>query len=179
MRNLISKNKSKISEVKNTMKECYELSAAEAIQGALSIDLDFQQRQKSRHRAQTLCGQPVAWFLERGRVLEHGDVLLCNDGTQVKVSAADETVSEVCCDDSHLLMRGAYHLGNRHVPLQIAAGWLRYQHDHVLDAMLQGLGLTVECCQRPFHPENGAYHGSAHGKGHSHAGEHSHSHDHA
>ena len=162
------------------MKECFELCESSAGPAAQVIELDFQQRQKSRHKAQTVCGETLGWFLERGRVLEHNDVMKCSDGSRVQVIAADETVSEVCSTDAHLLMRAAYHLGNRHVPLQIGEGWLRYQHDHVLDGMLQGLGLQVECCQRPFHPENGAYHGSGHGHGHSHD-DHSHndSHDHS
>lgn len=147
------------------MKECFSLSLSPAADAALVIELDFQQRQKSRHRAKTRCGQELGWFLDRGRVLEDGDVLLCNDGSEVVVQAADETVSEVQSDDRLLLMRAAYHLGNRHVPLQIFENTLRYQHDHVLDAMLEGLGLTVHCYQRPFHPENGAYHGQG---GHHH-----------
>lgn len=161
------------------MKECYrlldrDLDAAADCSAAMYISLDYQQRQKSRHRARTDCGQELGWFLERGRVLCDGDVLLCNDGSQVQVVAAEETVSEVHYVDAHLLMRAAYHLGNRHVPLQIGEGWLRYQHDHVLDDMLAGLGLTVDCVKRPFHPENGAYHGS----GQHHHSNHSHSHDH-
>ena len=156
------------------MRESFQLSDQPAADNALHLKLDFQQRQKSRHRATTVCGEELGWFLERGRVLEDGDVMLCNDGSQALVIAADETVSQVQCDDAHLLMRAAYHLGNRHVPLQIGEGWLRYQHDHVLDDMLIGLGLSVDCCQRPFHPENGAYHGSSHG--HSH--DHSHGHEH-
>ena len=151
------------------MKESFNLSNEPVPTSALAIELDFQQRQKSRHKAKTVCGEELGWFLERGRVLEHGDVMLCNDGSHVKVIAADETVSQVQSNDPHLLMRAAYHLGNRHVPLQIGEGWLRYQHDHVLDDMLVGLGLIVECCQRPFHPENGAYHGQG---GHSHGHEH-------
>jgi urease accessory protein len=159
------------------MKECYALSDSDTDENALSIELDFQQRQKSRHRATTLCGQELAWFLERGRVLEDGDVLHCSDSTLVKIVAAQETVSEVRCNNPHLLMRGAYHLGNRHVPLQIGEDWLRYQHDHVLDAMLEGLGLIVECCQRPFHPENGAYHGQGHASTGGHSHDHSHEHE--
>lgn len=154
------------------MKECYELSNNPAPPDALCIELDFQQRQKSRHKALTQCGETLGWFLERGRVLEDGDILLCNDGSQVVVKAAEELVSEVRSDDAHLLMRAAYHLGNRHVPLQIGSDFLRYQHDHVLDAMLEGLGLKVESCRRPFHPENGAYSGG----GHSHSHNHGHSH---
>lgn len=157
------------------MKECFSLSAEPATDDALQIELDFQHRQKSRHKAQTLCGHSLGWFLERGRVLEDGDVLVCTDGSQVVVKAANETVSQVSSDDRQLLIRAAYHLGNRHVPLQIGEGWLRYQHDHVLDDMVLGLGLSVECCQRPFHPENGAYHGQSH---HGEGVAHSHSHEH-
>lgn len=163
------------------MKECFQLSSQPAPDDALLIELDFQQRQKSRHKATTQCGEMLGWFLERGRVLEDGDVLLCNDGSAVVVRAANEQVSEVRSDNAHLLMRAAYHLGNRHVPLQIGDGYLRYQHDHVLDAMLEGLGLAVQTCQQPFHPENGAYsasggghHGHSHGHGHSHSHGHSH-----
>ncbi|WP_101758502.1 urease accessory protein UreE [Oceanicoccus sp. KOV_DT_Chl] len=154
------------------MKECFELSEQPAGPAALAIELDYQQRQKSRHKAQTVCGETLGWFLERGRVLQHDDVLQCSDGSCVKVIAAAETVSEVCSDDAHLLMRAAYHLGNRHVPLQIGADYIRYQHDHVLDDMVLGLGLTVESCQRPFHPENGAYHGQT--KNHDHSHDHAH-----
>lgn len=161
------------------MKESFQLSSQPAPDDALTIELDFQQRQKSRHKATTVCGETLGWFLERGRVLEDGDVLLCNDGTAIVVVAANELVSEVQSDDAHLLMRAAYHLGNRHVPLQIGEGYLRYQHDHVLDAMLEGLGLTVGCCQRPFHPENGAYSSAGHSQGGLHSHSHTHGHSHA
>jgi len=76
------------------------------------------------------------------------------------VSAAPETVSTVRCAEPQLLARIAYHLGNRHVALQIGTGWLRYQHDHVLDAMVQGMGLNVSVEQAPFEPEAGAYQGA-------------------
>lgn len=160
------------------MKESFQLSTQPAPEGALLIELDFQQRQRSRHKAMTQCGEILGWFLERGRVLQDGDVLLCNDGSAVLVKAAEEKVSEVHSDDAHLLMRAAYHLGNRHVPLQIGPGWLRYQHDHVLDDMLQGLGLQVQVCERPFHPENGAYSSGGHGHSHNHGRGHGHSHSH-
>ena len=94
------------------------------------------------------------------------DLLASVDGTIVVVRAAAEPVSEVRCDDPLLLARACYHLGNRHVPLQIEPGFVRYQHDHVLDEMLQGLGLSVAVCQAPFEPEPGAYGG--HGHSHSH-----------
>ena len=84
------------------------------------------------------------------------------------IRAAAETVSEVRCNDPLQLARACYHLGNRHVPLQIEAGLLRYQHDHVLNEMVQGLGLEVSVRQAPFEPEPGAYGGSTHGHSHDH-----------
>ena len=96
------------------------------------------------------------------------------------VKAAEEQVSTVRCDDSLLLSRICYHLGNRHVPLQIEAGFSRYQHDYVLDEMVVGLGGSVEVELAPFEPEAGAYQSQA-GAGHHHHHddhEHSHSHDH-
>lgn len=98
----------------------------------------------------------------------------------VEVIAADETVSTVRSDDAVLLARACYHLGNRHVPLQVEAGWCRYLHDHVLDDMVRGLGLSVETETAPFQPEPGAYGGSSggHTHGHHHAQTHSHEHSH-
>ena len=149
---------------------------------AATLTLTFDQRRKSRYRTHTDSGLELGWFLPRGIVLTEGDRLLCADGIQILVRAAEETVSEVYCEDALLISRAAYHLGNRHVPLDIAEHRLRYQRDSVLDGMLVGLGLAVEHKQAPFNPENGAYHG--HG-GHSHAprtgsgqGGHSHRHSH-
>ena len=88
------------------------------------------------------------------------------------MKAAAETLSSVVSDDPHLLARACYHLGNRHVSIQIEPGRVSYLHDHVLDEMLQGLGLQVTVTEAPFEPEPGAYGGSA-DKAHSH-----HHHDH-
>ena len=85
------------------------------------------------------------------------------------VRAAQETVSTVYVTDALLLARAAYHLGNRHVLLQITADWLRYQHDHVLDDMIHQMGLDVVCEQAPFEPEAGAYSSGGHGHHHTHA----------
>ena len=134
--------------------------------------LPFGERSKSRLRAVLDSGQEVGLFLERGTILRGGDMLLADDGVVVEVRAADEAVSTVHTDDARLLARACYHLGNRHVALQIGAGWLRYQHDHVLDDMLRGFGLAVRVEQAPFEPEGGAY--VAHAHAHSH--DHSHSH---
>ena len=155
------------------MLECYELGEGAS---EIRLVLNYQERQRSRYRAKTLCGLDVAWFVERGKVLADGEILVANSGEKIVIIAAEETVSEVRSDDPLLLAKAAYHLGNRHVPLQIDAGELRYQHDHVLDDMLRGLGLTVLVTDKSFHPENGAYHNSGH-HGHSHS--HSHAeHDH-
>ena len=161
------------------MLEAFALSETADNQTDDTVELTYQERQKSRHKTQTQSGAPLGWFLERGHVLADGERLLCSNGKIVQVQAALEPVSQVESADKHLLMRAAYHLGNRHVPLQIDENFLRYQHDHVLDAMLVGLGLTVGFTRLPFHPENGAYHGQSHGHSHSHAEGHNHAHSHS
>jgi urease accessory protein len=130
--------------------------------------LPFSERAKSRLRASLDNGEEVGLFLDRGSVLRQGDLLLTDDGRVVEVQAAEETVSTVHTDDGRLLARASYHLGNRHVALQIGPGWLRYSHDHVLDDMLRGLGLTVKVERAPFEPEGGAYVASAHAHSHHH-----------
>lgn len=121
------------------------------------ITLPFEQRQKSRLHAYLDDGREVALLLPRGTVLRHGDVLRGDDGLLVRVQAAPEAVSTAYTDDSLSLARACYHLGNRHVPLQIGAAWLRYLQDHVLDDMVQKLGLRLVQEQAPFEPEAGAY----------------------
>lgn len=163
------------------MLECFSLSE-QSCAILREVELPFEARQKSRHRCETRCGLALGWILPRGRVLADGDVLLANDGSGVRVIAAAESVSEVNSEDALLLMRAAYHLGNRHVPLQIDAGRLRYQHDHVLDDMLAGLGLAVRHNLAPFHPESGAYHSASSHSAHHHdhdGHQHAHPHGHA
>jgi urease accessory protein len=143
------------------------------------LTLPFDQRQKSRLRVRLDGGEEAALFLERGTVLRHGDRLLAADGRVILVRAAVEEVSTVAAAEAVTLARAAYHLGNRHVPLQVGEGWLRYQHDHVLDGMVRALGLEVRVERAPFEPEGGAY-GRGHGHGHGHAhGEHGDEHAHA
>jgi urease accessory protein len=110
----------------------------------------------------------VALLMPRGTVLRSGDLLKADNGKIVLVKAAGERVSYVATDDARLMARACYHLGNRHVPLQIGEGWLRYAHDHVLDAMLHGLGLHPEVMQAPFEPEAGAYGGHRADEDHAH-----------
>jgi urease accessory protein len=158
------------------MLECTQWLAAgsEGLDLIDRVELAFDTRKKSRFRTHTLTGQEIGVVLPRGHVLEHGQLLVIEgqEAQAVLIEAAQETVSEVRCDDALLLMRIAYHLGNRHVPLQIERGVLRYQHDHVLDQMAQGLGAQVSVTQAPFHPEDGAYKtglgGGAHGHHHHH-----------
>jgi urease accessory protein len=149
------------------MLEAYALNHAEPhteISGYLT--LPFELRQKSRLRASLDNGTEIGLFLPRGTVLRHGDYLRASTGELIEVRAAAESVSTATGDDALLLLRAAYHLGNRHVPLQIDTHQLRYRHDHVLDAMLRQLGLLVSSEQAPFEPEVGAYGGGHH---HSHA----------
>jgi len=127
--------------------------------------LGYDDRKKSRLRAHTERGVEVAIVLERGSGLKDGDLLAAESGEVLVIRAAAEKVSEVRGEDPLALTRAAYHLGNRHVALQIMPGGLRYQHDHVLDEMVRGLGLDVNVTSAPFEPEGGAYgHGHEHGE---------------
>lgn len=127
----------------------------------LRLELPFDLRNRSRLRT-SLNGEEAGLFLERGTVLRGGDLLLADDGRVIEVVAAKETVSTVRSSDAGQLARAAYHLGNRHVALQIGDGWLRYQHDHVLDDMVRGLGFSIAIDEAPFEPEAGAYGAGAH-----------------
>ena len=145
----------------------------------LTVRLPFDERKKSRLKTAAENGEPLGFMLPRGHILRDGTRLLDESGRVIEVKAADETVSTVSSENAHLVLRAAYHLGNRHVPLQIGEGWLRYQHDHVLDAMVIGLGLTVTVEDAPFEPEDGAYSGGhSHGHSHDHSNGHSHEHSH-
>lgn len=151
-----------------------EAAGAEAPRPPLRLVLPFDLRSRSRFRAQLENGEQVGVLLPRGQILRGGDRLLAEDGRTVEVAAAPEWVSTARAADAQLLARVAYHLGNRHVALQIGEGWLRYSHDHVLDEMVRGLGGELQVQQAAFEPEAGAYHG-----GHEHGGhardEHAHS----
>ena len=142
----------------------------DAAPDALALTLPFDARQRSRQRVRLDDDSERALLLPRGTVLRDGDRLRDEAGEVIRVRAADETVSTARTQDPRLLARICYHLGNRHVPLQIGADWLRYRHDHVLDGMVAALGLPVVFEQAPFEPESGAYFGG----GHAHA---AHTHD--
>jgi urease accessory protein len=141
--------------------------------------LTLDERRRSRLRVALDDGREVAVLLPRGSVLRDGDLLRADEGDVVVVRAAAESLSVARTSDAHLLLRGAYHLGNRHVPVELGDGWLAYEHDHVLDDMLRGLGLTVEARRAPFEPEGGAFRhgGPLHAHPHPHAHDHTPAHD--
>jgi urease accessory protein len=142
--------------------------------------LPFELRRRSRLRTRLESGGEAALFLPRGTVLKDGDLVQAEDGALIAVRAAPETVSCARTQDPHLLARAAYHLGNRHIAVQVSPRELRYLHDHVLDGMVRALGLVVTVEEQPFEPEAGAYgaHGHTHGPDHEHDHNHGHSHDH-
>ncbi|MBX2878710.1 MAG: urease accessory protein UreE [Granulosicoccus sp.] len=133
-----------------------------------SVTLIFELRSKSRQRVRLDSGQEAAISLVRGSQLFPGDLLISDCGKVVEVKAGNEKLSIVQSDDQLLLARASYHLGNRHIALQINHNELRYLHDHVLDEMVEGLGLAVQVELLPFMPESGAYGEHAHVPGHSH-----------
>jgi len=143
------------------------------------IDLAFEWRQKSRMRtvirSGARAGESVGFDLPRGTVLREGDLIATDSGEALRVHAAPEELIHVTAQSATALARIAYHLGNRHVPVQVGDGWLRLQYDHVLEGMVRGLNGRVELVDQPFDPEGGAYgHGRhTHGDGHQHHG-HSH-----
>jgi urease accessory protein len=130
--------------------------------GVAELTLPFDLRQKSRLRTKLESGEDVALLLPRGTVLRGGDCLQADDGRLVRVVAQPERVMQVACDDPLELARAAYHLGNRHVPVQLGSGWLRLAEDHVLREMLRKMGLTVLEIDAPFEPEAGAYGSRSH-----------------
>ncbi|HSF48225.1 MAG TPA: urease accessory protein UreE [Burkholderiales bacterium] len=119
--------------------------------------LPFELRQKSRLRAALASGQEVGLFLEPGELLRGGDRLESEDGRIIEVVAQPEQVMQISAESPTELCRIAYHLGNRHVALQIGDGWLRITRDDVLKKMAEGLGAKVTEELAPFEPEAGAY----------------------
>jgi urease accessory protein len=144
-----------------------------------TLSLPIDKRIKSRLKVTLDDGREAGLFLSRGEILRGGDLLQSTEGLVIQVQAAPETVSTVHSDNALALARACYHLGNRHVPLQITGSWVRYQHDHVLDDMVQGLGLVVTVEQAPFEPEAGAYKSGGHSHSHDHSHDHSHNDGHS
>ncbi len=134
--------------------------AGDRIDAVLILPYDL--RQKCRLRTQSTTGEEIGLFLPRGEALRNGDVLLADDGRRVQVKAKPEKVLQIGCADALQLTRIAYHLGNRHVALQVGNGWLRIANDYVLRQMVEGLGGVVVAMEAAFEPEPGAYGGHMH-----------------
>jgi urease accessory protein len=137
---------------------------------ATAITLDWDVRQKSRFESTDSAGRQVGVFLQRGQVVRGGDVLVGEDGSLLKVLAAPQAVLRITHCTAHGtpfdLTRAAYHLGNRHVPIELQADHLKIEPDHVLAEMLRSMHLIVNEVSESFEPENGAY--GEHGGGHHH-----------
>lgn len=148
---------------------------------AATVTLDWDQRQKSRFDCEDSQGRRIGVFLPRGTVVRGGDVLLAQDGSLLKVVAAPQPVLRITHCREHGsafdLLRAAYHLGNRHVPIELQPDHLKIEPDHVLADMLRQMHLVVQEVREPFEPEAGAYGG--HGHAHAHAHAHGHPHDHS
>jgi urease accessory protein len=129
------------------------------------LELPFAERSKSRLRAMLSNGVEAAIFLERGTVLRGGDALAAMDGSLISVISAPEKVLVVTAREPLLLLRAAYHLGNRHTPVEVGAQHLKIEYDPVLADMLKQLGAHVSERLMPFEPESGAY-GGGHKHGH-------------
>jgi urease accessory protein len=161
--------------------------ASALLKRAPQVELDWDVRQKSRFDATASDGQHLGVFLPRGSVVRGGDVLVTEAGTLVRVIAAPQPVLRVtaCSDHGHHhthehnaafdLMRAAYHLGNRHVPIELKPDHLKIEPDHVLADLLRAMHLQVAQVSEPFEPEAGAY--SQHAA-HSHAPHENHDDDH-
>jgi len=149
---------------------------------ATSITLDWDVRQKSRFESTDSGGRQVGVFLQRGQVVRGGDVLVGEDGSLLKVLAAPQAVLRITHCREHGtpfdLTRAAYHLGNRHVPIELQPDHLKIEPDHVLADMLRAMHLIVHEVQDSFEPENGAYGEHGGGHHHHHGDDHAHHHGH-
>jgi urease accessory protein len=155
--------------------------ASVLLKRASSVSLDWDVRQKSRFETTDSLGRSLGVFLSRGTVIRGGDVLVAEDGSLIQVNAAPQEVLRITACTIHGspfdLTRAAYHLGNRHVPIELKPDHLKIEPDHVLAEMLRAMHITVNTVLEAFEPEGGAYSsaGHSHSHGHSH---HDHGHDH-
>ena len=147
-------------------------------EAADSLTLDYDNRHRRRIRLTTDAGADLLLDLPKAVAMAHGDGLRLEDGRWLGVKAAPEALVEVRAQDRTQLARIAWHIGNRHFPAQILDGAIRIRPDHVMEAMVIGLGGQVARLEAPFQPEGGAYGGAAPAQDHSHLHGHGHAHDH-
>ncbi len=139
--------------------------AASLLQTAPKVEMTFAQRSRSRQQLLLSDGETIHLHIERGQVLIPGDVLVADDGGLIEVQAQSETLLRVTANCPIDLIRAAYHLGNRHVTVQVETDYLQLEQDPVLMDMLHQLGLYTAIVNQPFNPEHGAY-GGGHKHGH-------------
>ena len=151
------------------------------IKRAPTVSLDWDVRQKSRFQATDSTDRVLSVFLQRGHVVRGGDVLVADDGSLVRVEAAPQALLRITACLQHGtpfdLTRAAYHLGNRHVPIELKPDHLKIEPDAVLAGMLRSMHLIVNSVDETFEPEGGAYGAHHGGSGHSHDHGHDHGHD--
>ncbi|WP_431102114.1 urease accessory protein UreE [Roseateles noduli] len=150
---------------------------------AAAVTLDWDTRQKSRFQVTDSQGRELGVFLPRGTVVRGGDVLVAEDGSLVRVVAAPQVLLRITACTAHGspfdLVRAAYHLGNRHVQIELKPDHLKIEPDHVLADMLRAMHLIVNEVEEGFEPEAGAYAAGGHAHGHAHAHDDGHSHGHS
>ena len=150
------------------------------IKRAPSVSLDWDVRQKSRFQVEDSSGRVLSVFLQRGHVVRGGDVLVADDGSLVRIEAAPQALLRITTCPQHGtpfdLIRAAYHLGNRHVPIELKPDHLQIEPDAVLADMLRSMHLIVNKVDEAFEPEGGAYGAHHGGSGHSHDDGHDHAH---
>jgi urease accessory protein len=151
------------------------------------LRLPFESRQKSRLKTKLVSGEEVGLMLPRGEILRGGDLVTASDGRVIEIVSQEEKTLHIEAASPQALAKVAYHLGNRHVPVQVGEGFLRIAKDHVLEEMVKKLGARVSHVEAPFEPEAGAYAGGhqhdemGHGgkiHDHHHGHDHDHGHDH-
>ena len=146
---------------------------------AATVELDWDVRQKSRFDTTDSLDRHLGVFLPRGTLLRGGDVLVVEDGSMVRVLAAAQAVLRISACPTHGspfdLTRAAYHLGNRHVPIELKPDHLKIEPDHVLADLLRAMHLIVNTVEEAFEPEGGAYSAATHA-GHHHGGHEHHEH---
>lgn len=127
-----------------------------------TLELTFDTRQKSRFRATLKTGTDIGADLPRTGILRSGSFIATEQGDILKIDAKAERLMQVTATNEFDLLKAAYHLGNRHVPLMLTPTALYFEPDHVLAEMVVGLGLSVSEVDHPFEPESGAYAQHAH-----------------
>ncbi len=155
------------------MKRALDVRAAGHWDEASAVDtisLDAHERHRRRVMLRAERGTKFLLDLPKATALHDGDGLVLDDGAMVRIVGRPEPLVEIAAADAHELARLAWHIGNRHIDVEIIGDRLRIRRDHVIEAMLSGLGATLSPIEAPFNPEHGAYHQHGHDHSHGHDG---------